>query len=143
MNGREVIIDKISKIMFRMKRIERFKSITFEDFIDNSNIQDVVAYNLLLIVQNLISLCNRIIAEKQFEVPENFEDIPEILANEKVISDDSSIFMKKMIDLRNAIVYEYAQLDLNVVYDILKNDLNEIKKVLKEIVDYLKYEKGE
>lgn len=138
MNGREVIIDKISKIMFRMKRIERFKSITFEDFIDNSNIQDVVAYNLLLIVQNLISLCNRIIAEKQFEVPENFEDIPEILANEKVISDDSSIFMKKMIDLRNAIVYEYAQLDLNVVYDILKNDLNEIKKVLKEIVDYLK-----
>ncbi len=138
MNGREVIIDKISKIMFRMKRIERFKSITFEDFKDNNNIQDVVAYNLFLIAQNLISLCNHIIAEKQFEVPENFEDIPEILANEKVISDASFIFIKKMIDLRNTVIYEYAQLDLNVVYDILKNDLNEIKKVLKEIVDYLK-----
>lgn len=138
MSGREVIIDKISKIMFRMKRIERFKYITFEDFKDNSNIQDVVAYNLLLIAQNLISLCNRIIAEKQFEVPENFEDIPEILANEKVISDASSVFIKKMIDLRNTIVYEYAQLDLNVAYDILKNDLNKVENVLKEIVDYLK-----
>jgi len=138
MNGREVMIDKISKIMFRMKRIERFKSITFEDFKDNSNIQDVIAYNLFLIAQNLISLCNRIIADKQFEVPENFEDIPEILATEKVISDASSIFIKKMIRLRNTIVYEYAQLDLNVVYDILKNDLNDIDKVLKEIVDYLK-----
>lgn len=138
MSGREVIIDKISKIMFRMKRIERFKYITFEDFKDNSNIQDVVAYNLLLIAQNLISLCNRIIAEKQFEVPENFEDIPEILANNKVISDASSVFIKKMIDLRNTIVYGYAQLDLNVAYDILKNDLNKVENVLKEIVDYLK-----
>lgn len=138
MSGREVIIDKISKIMFRMKRIERFKYITFEDFKDNSNIQDVVAYNLLLIAQNLISLCNRIIAEKQFEVPENFEDIPEILANKKVISDASSVFIKKMIDLRNTIVYGYAQLDLNVAYDILKNDLNKVENVLKEIVDYLK-----
>ncbi|ADQ45913.1 protein of unknown function DUF86 [Caldicellulosiruptor kronotskyensis 2002] len=138
MNGREVIIDKISKIMFRMKRIERFKSITFENFKDISNIQDVVAYNLFLIAQNLISLCNRIIAEKQFKVPENFEDIPEILATEKVISDDSSVFIKKMIDLRNTIVYEYTQLDLNVIYDILKNGLDEIKNVLKEIVDYLK-----
>ncbi|ADQ41177.1 protein of unknown function DUF86 [Caldicellulosiruptor acetigenus I77R1B] len=138
MSGREVIIDKISKIMFRIKRIERFKYITFEDFKDNSNIQDVVAYNLLLIAQNLISLCNRIIAEKQFEVPENFEDIPEILANKKVISDASSVFIKKMIDLRNTIVYGYAQLDLNVAYDILKNDLNKLENVLKEIVDYLK-----
>lgn len=138
MSGREVIIDKISKIMFRMKRIERFKSIAFEDFKDNSNIQDVIAYNLFLIAQNLISLCNRIIAEKQFEVPENFEDIPEILANEKVISDASSVFIKKMIDLRNTIVYGYAQLDLNVAYDILKNDLNKVENVLKEIVDYLK-----
>ncbi|WP_272943678.1 hypothetical protein [Caldicellulosiruptor sp. F32] len=35
MNGKEVIVDKISKIMFRIKRIERFKSIAFVDFEDN------------------------------------------------------------------------------------------------------------
>lgn len=137
MNSEEVTIDKISKIMFRIKRIERFKNITFEDFKNNSDIQDVVVHNLFLAAQNLLSMCNRVIVEKQFETPENFEDIPEILAKEKVVSDSSSAFIRKMIDLRNMIVYGYTQLDLNFVYDILKKDLNDINKVLKEIVDYL------
>ena len=39
----------------------------------------------------------------------------------------------KMIGLRNILVHEYLEIEVDVVYDIIKYNLNDIRKILAEI----------
>lgn len=83
---------------------------TFEDFIDNSWDQDALARNLEIIGE----AANNMDQSFRNEIP----DVP----------------WRQIIDFRNIVVHDYADLDSQIVWEIATNNLPKLKEQLQALL---------
>lgn len=74
--------------------------------------------------------------------PGSYEDIVDILLDEKVITKDMEMPIKNVVGLKKMLFREYTQVDNEALYDILKNSLEAMKKFSPCITKYLENELG-
>lgn len=74
--------------------------------------------------------------------PGSYEDIVDILLDERVITEDMEMPIKKVVGLKKMLFREYIQVDNEALYDILKSNLQAIKKFSPSILKYLENELG-
>lgn len=58
----------------------------------------------------------------------------ELLAQNKIITQQLSKKMIKMAGFRNRIVHEYEKIDLRIVYEIWRKNLGDIERFCKAII---------
>lgn len=74
--------------------------------------------------------------------PGSYEDIVDILLDEKVITEDMEQPIKKVVGLKKMLLREYINVDNELLYDILKSGLPQLKKFSSSILTYLENELG-
>lgn len=74
--------------------------------------------------------------------PGSYDDIIDILLDEKVITDEMSVEFKKVIICRKALVQNYLEIDHEEIYETLKNGLFAFEQYPERIEDYLQNELG-
>ena len=74
--------------------------------------------------------------------PGSYEDIIDILLDEKVITPEMEKPMKEVVGLRKMIVREFIQVDNEEVLKVLTSTLNEIKQFSTRVRSYLENELG-
>lgn len=74
--------------------------------------------------------------------PGSYEDIVDILLDEKVITADMEQPIKKVVGLKKMLFREYIQVDNEALYDILKSGLPAMKKFSSHVLSYLENELG-
>lgn len=131
-----IIIKKINAIKHNIKRIEQYKDVTFEQFLGNDDIKDIVTHNLFILLQHLIDIGTHIISDENMKEPVFLSDIADILANENVLDDSLVKPMKSMIGLRNIIAHEYGDIDFKIIHRIITSNLNDINLILDCIIKY-------
>lgn len=89
---------------------KRIKNITYEVFVDDIDLQDMVIRRL------------EIIGEAVRNLPEEFRQ------------KYSEIDWTNPAGMRNALIHGYFQVDLNVVWDTISNDLPTFKKQIEKIL---------
>lgn len=60
-----------------------------------------------------------------------------ILNAERIIPDDLTKKLARMVGFRNFLAHDYETIDYEIVYDIIQNKLNEIFQFLKDISNSL------
>lgn len=133
-----IIKKKVNAIQFSLGRINKYRYLSLEEFLEDDDAKDIVAHNLFLALQNIIDIGTHIIADANWEEPNFLADIPDILAKEGVIAIESVKPLKAMIGLRNLIAHEYGDLDFMTIYQIVQDDLGDINGFLKAIIKYCK-----
>jgi uncharacterized protein with HEPN domain len=103
----------IIDIFDRIERIKnKIKQTSFENFIKNSDLQEIIEYNLL------------IIGEAVSKIP-----------NEVLIKYNSDTFYWRQIkDMRNFLIHQYWGVSLEMVYQVAKGDILELEKYIKEMI---------
>lgn len=89
---------------------ERVKNITFEEFTNDVDLQDMVIRRL------------EIIGEAVRNLPKEFRQ------------KYSDIDWQDPAGMRNALIHGYFQVDLEVVWDTISNDLPPFKKQVKKLI---------
>ena len=130
----------MKKIENILRKLENKKSISYEEFEKNSDIQDIVLYNLQVAIEVCLDIGSHIISEKAFGTPEIYSDIARILAKNKVIPENFETIFIKMAGFRNIIVHEYLQIDLKRVYNNLQR-LQDFREYIKYIKEFLEKDK--
>ena len=133
----EVIKQRLNQLSASINKIERFKGISLEDFMQDDIVQDVVEYNLFIAINMMIDIATRIVVDNNIGNPETLGEAFSILNKEKYINDDETKIYRNMVGLRNILSHEYLKIDKRVIYDILKNNLVDIKKFIIIINDSL------
>ena len=131
----EVIKQRLNQLSTSINKIERFKEVSLEEFLQDDIIQDVVEYNLFIAINMMIDIATHIVVDNNIGNPETLGEAFSILNKEKYINDDESKIYRNMVGLRNILSHEYLKIDKKIIYDVLKNNLVDIKKFIIFIND--------
>ncbi|MEJ9279464.1 DUF86 domain-containing protein [Ureibacillus thermosphaericus] len=93
-------------------------------------------------IESVIDVGNLMIDGFIMRDPGSYDDIIDILIDEKVIASEKEKPFKELISLRKNIVREYTQVEIEKVYEVLKNTLPALKTFSKEVTQYLENELG-
>lgn len=131
----EVIKQRLNQLSTSLNKIERFREISLEEFLQDDIIQDVVEYNLFIAINMMIDIATHIVVDNNMGNPETLGEAFSILNKEKYLNDDEAKIYRNMVGLRNLLSHEYLKIDKKIIYDVLKNNLVDIKKFIIFIHD--------
>ena len=126
----DVIKRRLNQLSTSLNKIERFKDISLEEFLNDDIIQDVVEYNLFIAINMMIDIATHIVVDNNMGNPETLGGAFAILNKQKHLSEDESKTYLNMVGLRNILSHEYVNIDKKMIYDIMKNNLIDIKKYI-------------
>lgn len=130
-----VVLNKIESIERCIKRIK--ETVERADFdLNNFDFQDIIILNLQRACQQSIDLAMYIVSNKKLGLPSNSRDAFIILKDSKIISDEISLTLTRMVGFRNIIIHEYQQIELKVIEYILENGLDDFLNYSKSILYY-------
>lgn len=133
MSNLKVIENKKSSILKYLKILQRYKKYSRKEIEDDIDRKGAIERYLYLAIQSTIDLAEAIIAYKDFRKPTTMTEAFYILSEEKLISDNLTKKLIKMVGFRNIVAHDYEKIDYDIVYDVLQNKLKDVEKFLKEI----------
>lgn len=121
----------------------KFKALSEEEFLANSDFVDIAEHNLQVAIQNCIDIANHIIAA--LVLPSSKNEISEAfftLAKEGILSKDLANKMKSAVGYRNVVVHGYLIVNHSITYENIQKHLQDLVEFGKEIEEFLeKWEK--
>ncbi len=126
----EVIKQRLVQLSTSLNKIERFKDLSLEGFLNDDIIQDVVEYNLFIAINMMIDIATHIVVDNNIGNPKTLGEAFDILNKEEYLSDDETKSYRNMVGLRNILSHEYVNIDKNIIYNIMENKLVDIKKFI-------------
>ncbi len=133
MVDQQLLKRKINQIEKSLKMIEKYKDISYDNFINNEIVQSVVEYQLFTIINQMADIANHIVIDNGYGSVETMSDGFRILQKKEFIIEKHMDCYIKMVGFRNIIAHQYIDISKVIVYDILKNKLNDIKRFLLTI----------
>ena len=94
------------------------------------------------LIEGIIDVGNSMIDGFIMRDPGSYDDIIDILEDEKVIQKEQADPLKKLFALRPIIVREFMQVDVQQVETSIRETLNELKQFPGQVRDYLTNELG-
>ena len=94
------------------------------------------------LIESILDTGNAMIDGFIMRDPGSYDDIIDILDDEKVIKNGMSSSLKKVISFRKMLVQEYIEIDHHQIESMLKNELATLKQFPLCVRDYLTNELG-
>jgi uncharacterized protein YutE (UPF0331/DUF86 family) len=138
-NGDSIVRERLQYLRNEIKYLkgERAGVRSFSDYVDDARLRKAVERSLQVAVEVCLDIARRIIALEGFRYPENNQDVFQVLAQEKIVSETLRDILLEMARFRNLIVHDYAKIDDAKVYGILKRHLGDFDAFAEAVVAYL------
>lgn len=107
-------------------------------FLTDQMAQDAIMKALEQTIESMLTIGEMIIAENNFRKAENKEDVLEILAEEKVYSQEFAEKLSGLAGFRNILVHNYVEINLDLVYKNLSNGLPIFKEYSRYIAKHIR-----
>ena len=128
-------IHKIRECVGLLRKIAQIAS--EESFLKDPFLSASAERYMQVAIQAVLDICNHIVADLGLEAPSEYRQVPEILAERKLLPVRLAKRMAAMIGLRNILVHEYLKLDRRLVYKAIKKDLGDFEKFVKAVSKFL------
>jgi uncharacterized protein YutE (UPF0331/DUF86 family) len=129
-----VILKRAEQIEKHLDRIRPFASLSYDDFLKDSIIQDVVEYNLFQVVNHLIDIFQHVVVDEEYGFPETAYEAAQILLTKGILGQGEAEIFKQMVGFRNVVGHDYISINKEVVYQILTRGEKDIRALLTSIV---------
>jgi uncharacterized protein YutE (UPF0331/DUF86 family) len=122
---KEVISAKLESLRRCIRRIEDKTPATAEILLKDSDLQDIICFNLERMVQICVDLASHIIADSDMPAANSMGESFEQLCKLNLISDELAVRMKKAVGFRNVAVHAYQEINWKIVYAIITTRLSD------------------
>lgn len=134
----DVVLAKIAIIKKCVATIEQIQAAELEQWMR----EDLTVLNLQRAIQAAIDLAHNVIAGYGFDLPRDYGQSFDILAEQRVIDRETAKIMKKMVGFRNISVYEYRAVKGEVVQSIIDHHLDDFERYYSELHQFVFAGKG-
>lgn len=95
-----------------------------------------------VVIESIIDVGNTMIDGFIMRDPGGYDDIIDIMDDEKVIEPEMADPLKQVIGLRRMIVMEFIEVDTNTIVEVLDNSMETLLLFPKNVRHYLEHELG-
>lgn len=95
-----------------------------------------------MLIESMMDVGNMIIDGFIMRDPGSFEDILDILIDEKVVPNNEAVALKQVVNLRKSLVQEYTSADVKETFETITKHLSELSAFPAHIKRYLEEELG-
>jgi len=134
----KLIAAKLSRLSEYLGYLKALKGSPLRVFKEDFKERGALERYLHLAIEVVIDIGNEIISARQLRRPDQYRDIPMILAESGVIPESLAVEVAKMIGFRNLLVHGYAALDLELEYRFLETRLHDFEDYMKHVADWLR-----
>lgn len=137
--------DKIAKLISEMRkavsRLLFLKTLDKESFLNDLDKIGSAKYNFVVAIESAIDICNHIISQNGYRVPEDYADTFQILGEQGAFDKDFVKVMKDMAKFRNRLIHIYWEVDDRQIYGIMRSHLDDFKTFIDKIAVFLNLKK--
>ncbi len=133
----DIIKERLQEIDENLKILAELKGLDREKFKNDPKIFKLAEHCLQISIQALLDICQYIIASSNLQRPRDNQETIEIIAANNIIPVDFANRILPMAGLRNLLIHEYLEIDLDKIYQHLQN-LDDFRTFQKHIIAYLK-----
>lgn len=127
----------IGEINFALSKLETIGKLDEEDFLKSQEKIDSAKYNLIVVIEGAIDICNHIVARAGGRAPYDYADCFVILGELNLFSDEFVEKLKRMAKFRNLLVHLYWTVDNSKVFHIIKENISDIRKYIQGIKKFI------
>ena len=131
----DVILNKVAKIERSIKRINEEYIGTEKELETNFTKQDSIILNLQRACEATVDLAARLVRLNNLGIPQKTRDVFVFLEEGKMISQDLSNRLQKMLEFRDIAVHDYRALNLEVVKSIIEKKLGDFLEFTKLVLE--------
>ncbi|NGX40246.1 MAG: hypothetical protein KR126chlam4_00063 [Candidatus Anoxychlamydiales bacterium] len=131
----DVILNKVAIIEKCIKRIKEEYIGSEREFETNFTKQDSIILNIQRACEAAIDLAAHLIRLNNLGVPQKTRDVFIFLEEGKIISQDLSKRLQKMVGFRNIAVHDYKALNLEIVKSIIEKQLGDFLEFTKLVIE--------
>jgi uncharacterized protein YutE (UPF0331/DUF86 family) len=126
MVDKTVLAKKVSAIRDAVRRIREVLPDSADAFRTDRTAREVVMLNLLVGLQESISLATHWLTDEGWGVPQSYGEVFLILAERGVLERDLATRLHAAAGLRNLIAHQYAAIDSDRIFGIATNQLDDL-----------------
>ncbi len=121
-----------SEILIALGRLEDLQKLSEGTFIADPHKTGSAKYNLIVVIEGAVDLCNHVIAKNRFRTPEDYADTFRVITEQDAFDKEFTTALIQMARFRNRLVHIYWDIDDKELYRIIQTRLGDIKRFLKE-----------
>jgi uncharacterized protein YutE (UPF0331/DUF86 family) len=134
---RDRLVRQVSQMRNSVAQLERLKANEKQVFLSDADKVGSSKYHFIVAIEAAIDICNHIISQNGFRVPEDYSDTFSVLEEKGALEKTFAESLQEMAKFRNRLVHIYWEIDENQVYEILQSRLGDFKKFLDQIAVFL------
>ncbi|MES0490511.1 MAG: DUF86 domain-containing protein [Leptospirales bacterium] len=132
----DIILNKKESIERCVRQINiYYKQETGLSFEQDHLKQDAIAINIQRAAEQCIDLANHVVRIQKLGIPKESKDGFVMLADAKIIPQDLSGKLIKMVGFRNILVHQYQELEIKIMQDIIENHLEDFIDFTKRVME--------
>lgn len=138
-------IDAIDKANLRLEKLREYlvilqslKGVTGKELQEDVDKRAKAERFLQLASEACIDICELVISDQRFQIPQNGREAIEILGREHVLDLEFSRKFASVASFRNILVHDYMEINYNEVADKINNHLGDFDIFAKSVAQFLK-----
>ncbi len=129
----ERIKDKLSELLVYIAELDEDIPDTEDEYIGERRTRRACERTFQLACEDVLDICNLIIAGKSLGLPKDNRDAIRKLADDKIIPKKLSNSLEDMVSFRNLLVHRYGKVDDSRAYQYLKEDIDDLYEFAETI----------
>ncbi|MBU2578962.1 DUF86 domain-containing protein [Patescibacteria group bacterium] len=138
MANKEIIYRRIKKLREYISKLKALQKHSFEKFDINVEINWAIDRGLQLAIESCIDIGKEIITASDFEKPESYQHIFQILRKHQIIDENLCEKIQELTRFRNKLIHDYLYLDSKEIYMFFKKNLGYFEEYLYAIEKFMK-----
>jgi uncharacterized protein YutE (UPF0331/DUF86 family) len=131
----EVIKQRLNQLCQSIKKIEKYKDLTIDEFLKDEIAQDIIEYNLFISINMITDIAHHIVVDNGLGNPTTLGEAFDILADNDYITREKSQSYRKMVGFRNILSHDYVKINKSLVYNFMKDNLSDLKEFILLVND--------
>lgn len=134
----QLINRKIKLIDEDLRLLKKYKSLTLDEYLNNSESKLIIERLLEKITGQVIDINYHILKEEYETTPTDYYSSFIDIGKNKIITEKFAIEMAKSTGLRNALAHNYEKINDELVFNSIKTALTQVPSYLSKILEFLK-----
>lgn len=132
----ESIIDRMLNLEEYINDLQQYSPVDSEEYSNNKLLSRFLERTLHLTIESFLDIGNHIISKERLGRVDYNTDVIRILAQNNIIKENEKSYIR-MVQFRNVLVHDYADIDPEIIVDMINNHLNEVEDLFNWYKNYL------